>query len=183
MGIAPQCLLVLLVFSAACSISAVSTEMLAQLLLHLQASGCNVNFACCLLLQAPGQLQRPAKSVSPCQTGTRAATALLQAARQQLPLRHGAALKSSDIVRVRSWQQLVDAVQQAEGPTAAGAWKVFELQASTAITATSTLQLKPGMAVVAAGARQAGGSRVSISCQEGVQSAFDAVLAPSTPQG
>lgn len=123
------------------------------------------------------------QSVSPCQTGTKAAAVLLQAARQQLPLRQGAPLKSSDVVRVRSWQQLVDAVQQAKGPTASGAWKVFELQASTAITATSTLQLKLGMAVVAAGARQAGGSRVSISCQDGVQSAFGAVLAPGTTQG
>ena len=123
------------------------------------------------------------QSVSPCQTGTKAAAVLLQAAKQQLPLRQGAPLKSSGVVRVRSWQQLVDAVQQAKGPTASGAWKVFELQASTAITATSTLQLKPGMAVVAAGARQAGGSRVSISCQDGVQSAFGAVLAPGTTQG
>jgi hypothetical protein len=114
--------------------------------------------------------------VSPCQSGIKASSALLQAARQHLALQQRSALKAADVVKVSSWQQLADAVEQ-QGDSAAPGWLVFELQPRSALVASSTVQLKPGMAVVAAGARQGRPASVKISCKEGVGSAFDVRLA------
>lgn len=118
--------------------------------------------------------------MSPCPGSTKASSALLQAARQQLPLQRQSALsasKGSVTQRVSSWEQLVKAVDNYKGPPpTSNSWAVFELPAgTTAITASSTLRLKPGMAVVVArGAK--GQQRVRISCKQGVESAFDVGL-------
>lgn len=119
----------------------------------------------------------PVTDVTPCQTGSKASSALLQAARQQLPLQQRAALKAgSKEIKVSSWEQLVDAVEQHKEDAAAASWTVFELSVSSTLVASSTVQLQPGMAVVAAGSRQGQPASVRISCKEGLGSAFDVRL-------
>jgi hypothetical protein len=103
---------------------------------------------------------------------------LLQAASQYLPAQQRAALQAGNVVRVSSWQQLVDAVSETQEKAGAAAQRrVFELAPGTTLVADSTLQLGPGMAVVAAGARRGQPAGVRISCKEGLQSAFDVRLA------
>lgn len=117
--------------------------------------------------------------MSPCESGSRASSAILQAARQTVPLQQRAALKDSatTAVKVQSWAQLVEAVGQVERRSAPSAWTVFELQSDVPVVATSTLRLQPGMAVVAGGTRQRQGARVKLSCQEGLNSVFDVRMA------
>jgi hypothetical protein len=131
------------------------------------------------------QAPTPAKSVSPCQTGSKASTALLQAARQQLPLTQRSALQASSsssrsVVKVATWQQLVDAVDAAAAGEPSAGWRVFELQPGSSLLASRTLQLQPGMAVVAAGAGQGRTAKVAVSCQQGVGSAFEVDLTSSS---
>jgi len=79
---------------------------------------------------------------------------------------------------VQSWAQLLEAVGRVERRSAlAAAWTVFELQSDVPIVATSTLRLQPGMAVVAGGTRQRQAARIKLSCQEGLESAFDVRMA------
>jgi hypothetical protein len=126
--------------------------------------------------------------VSPCQTGIKASTALLQAARQQLPLTQRSALQAASsssssrrVVKVTTWQQLVDAVESAAGDGASAGWRVFELQPGTSLVASRPLTLQPGMAVVAAGSGQGSTARkVQVSCQQGVASAFVVDLTSSS---
>lgn len=102
-----------------------------------------------------------------CETGSKASSALLQTAKQQVPQQQRAwASSKSSVVKVRSWDQLVEAAGQHDGAASA----VFELQQGP-FTATSTLQLKPGMAVLGSNK-----DKVKITCGKAVGSAVEVDL-------
>lgn len=110
---------------------------------------------------------------APCRATTQPlSTAVLRSA-QQLPQQRRAALATKPVTKVQTWQQLVDAVKRHSSSNAGTQWTLIELHSSGPLVATSTLNLPPGLAVLAR-------KQVKVTCAEGVKTAFSVQLEGTT---
>jgi hypothetical protein len=100
-------------------------------------------------------------------------------AQRQPPLATPTAAAAAEVIRVATWSELLQAVEAANSSSSwsQSSWTVFELQAD--VTATSTLNLDPGMTVVGKArlpAAKGTTGRATVKCAAGVQSAFSVKL-------